>query len=210
MAGLVDRLIWLGHAGVAVDFPPLVVIDPYQVPGSSRKAGIILVTHAHHDHLDPPSIAVLAGPETKCFCPADCLPKMPKGAKAMSPGDRVEIMGVEITAVPAYNINKRFHPKGSGGVGYIIRHADGTVYHAGDTDLIPEMADIRCDIALLPVSGTYVMTAEEAVKAVELIRPKVAVPIHYGSGVGDPGDGERFMRLCSPGVRVVIPTGSLS
>lgn len=209
MAGLVDRLIWLGHAGVALDFPPLVVVDPYQVAKSSRKAGIILVTHSHHDHLDPPSIAVLTGPETVILCAADCLPGLPKGARVMAPGDRIEVGGVTVAAVPAYNTNKRFHPKGSPGVGYLITSSDGTVYHAGDTDLIPEMAEIRCDIALLPVSGTYVMTAEEAAKAAEILKPRIAVPIHYGPVAGSPGDAERFRRLCPAGIKVVIPSQSL-
>ncbi len=197
-----ERLVWLGHAGIAVDFPPLVVIDPYEIRGASRKADVILVTHSHYDHCDPDSIRALAGPATVCIGPADCAGKLPKGALAIRPGQKLAAAGVEV--VPAYNTDKKFHPKGNGWVGYIVRHGGESLYHAGDTDLIPEMDSIRCDVACLPVGGTFTMTAAEAAEAVKRIKPKIAVPVHYGPVAGSPADAEAFRKACPPGVVVQI------
>jgi len=205
---MIDRLSWLGHAGFALDLPPLVVIDPYEIPKNwSRKADIVLVTHEHHDHLSTDDIAKVAGPKTVFVAPADCAGKLPGEVRSVAPGQSVTVAGVEIEAVPAYNTNKRFHPKANGWVGYLVRHGGTTLYHAGDTDLIPEMDGIWCDVALLPVSGTYVMTAEEAARALARIRPKIAVPMHYGRVAGGPPDAERFRSLTPPGVevRVLVP-----
>jgi L-ascorbate metabolism protein UlaG (beta-lactamase superfamily) len=108
---------------------------------------------------------------------------------------------VQIEAVPAYNVNKfrepgkAFHPKGESRLGFVVEMDGTTVYHAADSDLIPEMQHIKCDIALLPVSGTYVMTAEEAAQAVAAIKPKIAVPMHYGAIVGSSSDAEKFKSL---------------
>ena len=108
------------------------------------------------------------------------------------PGDRLSVGGVGIEAVPAYNLQKSFHPREKGWLGFVVEVEGVRIYHAGDTDFIPEMASIRADIALLPVSGTYVMTAEEAVEAAKAIAPKVAIPMHYGAIVGDDGDARDF------------------
>lgn len=203
MSGMIT---WLGHAGFAINLPPLVVIDPYQLPGPSpRKADIVLVTHAHYDHCSPEDIAKVTGPKTVFIGPAQCAGKLPKGAKTIAAGQKIEIAGAEIEAVPAYNVNKKFHPKGAGGVGYVIRKGGEAIYHAGDTDLIPEMEEIRCTVALLPVSGTYVMTAAEAAKAVELIKPKIAIPMHIGPVVGGPADAESFKKACPAGTEVLTP-----
>jgi len=209
MAGLVERVRWLGHAGMAVDLPPLLVIDPYDITGDPRKkAGIILVTHSHYDHLDPASIGKISGPDTVLVAPAECLAKLPGNTRPISPGQSMKIGEVEIEAVPAYNINKKFHPRKNGWVGYIVRFGGESIYHAGDTDLIPELEGIKCDIAVLPVSGIYVMTAEEAAEAAGRIRPRFAIPMHYGSVAGTRADAERFKALCRPGVGVRMPPKS--
>ena len=105
--------------------------------------------------------------------------------------------------MPAYNTNKKFHPRQKGWVGYIVTLEGQRIYHAGDTDFIPEMKDIDTDVALLPVSGTYVMTAEEAAEAAEAISPKLAIPMHYGSIVGDEGDAKTFKKKCSVPVKIL-------
>jgi L-ascorbate metabolism protein UlaG (beta-lactamase superfamily) len=205
MGGIMDRVIWLGHAGIALDLPPLVVIDPHGITQSSRKADLILVTHPHYDHTDPDSIRVLAGPGTSFVGPEEAVAKLPRGAISMKPGQKMVVAGVEIEAVPAYNIGKQFHLKEKGWVGYIVRHGGVACYHAGDTDLIPEMDSISCDVAFLPVGGKYTMTAVEAAEAVMHIRPKFAVPIHYGTVVGSAHDAEAFVKACPPGVEVLVP-----
>jgi len=113
---------------------------------------------------------------------------------------------VKIAGVPAYNINKRFHPKSNNWVGYVIKFADSSIYIAGDTDFIPEMKNIKADIVMLPVGGTYTMTAEEAAKAVEAIKPKIAIPIHFGDIVGSKSDAEKFSSLVkSAQVKILTP-----
>jgi L-ascorbate metabolism protein UlaG (beta-lactamase superfamily) len=123
------------------------------------------------------------------------------GARAVKPGDHVSVAGVEVEAVRAYNVNKfrtpgtPFHPKEFDHVGFVVTVGGVRIYHAGDTDAIPEMAGIDCDVALLPVSGKYVMTVEEAAEAARTLGPQIVVPMHYGSGIGTPGDGQQFADL---------------
>jgi L-ascorbate metabolism protein UlaG (beta-lactamase superfamily) len=125
--------------------------------------------------------------------PADCAKKLKGTVRTVKPGDRLTVGGVDIEVVPAYNTNKQFHTKDRGWVGYIFTTGGRRIYLAGDTDYIPEMKTFKeIDVALLPVSGTYVMTAAEAVKAALDIRPKMAVPMHYGKIVGDRSDAQRF------------------
>ena len=127
---------------------------------------------------------------------------------AVAPGDRRAVEGFSIEVVPAYNIDKPFHPKANNWVGYIVEVAGRKLYHAGDTDRIPEMKTMRTDVAFLPIGGTYTMTAEEAAAAVnEDIKPKVAVPIHYGAVVGSDSDAQRFRELCTVSeVQVLTPS----
>ena len=122
----------------------------------------------------------------------------------MRPGDRLTVKGVDIEAVPAYNVNKEFHPKNAEMLGFIVTIDGVRLYHAGDTDFIPEMNGLKVDIALLPVSGTYVMTADEAVQAAQAIELKVAIPMHYGAIVGEKSDAENFRGQLAGKIEVVI------
>jgi len=144
------------------------------------------------------------GPNTIIVTTADCAKKLTGKVKTVKPGDTVTVEGIEIDAVPSYNTNKQFHPKTNGWVGYIFTAKGQRIYIAGDTDYIPEMKNFRVDIALLPVSGTYVMTAEEAVRAALDIRPKIAIPMHYGSIVGSKDDADRFAEGLKGKIEVVI------
>jgi L-ascorbate metabolism protein UlaG (beta-lactamase superfamily) len=129
--------------------------------------------------------------------------------RVLGAGKDLVVYGVRIHAVPAYNLNKKFHPREAGHIGFVLELEGERLYFAGDTDAIPEMETITCDVALLPVSGTYVMTAEEAPRAAGMIRPKVAVPMHYGAGVvGTAEDADRFRRLSSVPVVVLEVEGS--
>jgi len=193
---MLDKMEWLGHDTFKVEAGGIVIYtDPFRLEGSLPKADLILVTHEHYDHCSPEDIAKIAGKDTVIVSPGDCEGKLMGNVKRVKPGDTLKEKGVEIKAVPAYNTNKKFHPKGNNWVGYVITVEGQRIYIAGDTDRIPEMKDIRCDIALLPVSGTYVMTAEEAAGAAGDIKPKVAVPMHYGTIVGTDTDGDTFKRL---------------
>lgn len=182
---------WLGHDSFRIVGEKVIYTDPYKLKRAD-KADIILITHEHYDHCSPEDIKKIQGPHTVIVATADCCAKLSGTLKTVKPGSRINVGGIEIEAVPAYNINKQFHPKENGWVGYVFTVRGQSIYLAGDTDYIPEMNTIKADIALLPVSGTYVMTAEEAVSAALAISPKVAVPMHYGSVVGTKKDAQRF------------------
>ncbi len=197
---IVTKLHWLGHDSFRLDGPPVVYFDPWKLRGPLPAADLVLVSHEHHDHCSPEDIDKVRGPHTLVVASAGAAAKLP-GALIVRPGDTLQVAGVQIEAVPAYNVNKfrdagvPFHPPEAGHVGYIITVDGVRVYFAGDTDHIPEMSGVRCDVALLPVSGTYAMTAEEAAAAARAIGPQIAVPMHYGSGIGTTGDGQRFRGL---------------
>jgi L-ascorbate metabolism protein UlaG (beta-lactamase superfamily) len=197
---LIAKLHWLGHDSFRLDGPPVIYFDPWQLKGKLPIAGLVLVSHEHHDHCSPDDIRKISGPATVVLAGGSAAKELP-GARAVKPGDRLTVAGVEVEAVRAYNVTKfrapgvPFHPRESNHVGYVVTLGGVRIYHTGDTDPIPEMADIDCDIVLLPVSGKYVMTAEEAVGAARTLSPQIVVPMHYGSGIGTPGDGQRFADL---------------
>lgn len=171
----------------------VVYVDPFQVQKGMEKADVIICTHEHYDHCSSEDVEKLKKEGTEIAGPKGVCDKI-SGAKELSVGKEIELQGVKISAVEAYNIGKEFHPRGLG-IGVIVELAGVKVYHAGDTDFIPEMKKLKgkVEVAFLPVSGTYVMNAEEAVQAAEAIKPKLAVPMHYGAGVvGSEEDAEKF------------------
>lgn len=193
---------WLGHASFRLTGERVVYIDPWQLKGEG-KADIILVTHAHADHCSPADVAKIRGPETVVLAPADCVARLGGEVRVVKPGDRLTVQGVAIEVVPAYNIAKSNHPKQSGWVGYIVTLNGVRIYHAGDTERIPEMEGLKADVALLPVDGKYTMTAAEAAGAADAITPQVAVPIHWGTSVGSRADAEQFQDKCKVPVQIM-------
>ncbi|RCK78904.1 MAG: putative metal dependent hydrolase [Candidatus Ozemobacter sibiricus] len=198
-----SHVTWLGHDGFRLTGAKTIYIDPFQIAGGP-VADIICVTHEHFDHCSPDDLKKIQGPHTVVVGPADALAKVSGRTQVVKPGDRLTVEGIPIEVVPAYNTDKKFHPKGNGWVGYIITLDGHRIYHAGDTDHIPEMKQIKADIALLPVSGTYVMTAEQAVAAALEIKPAVAIPMHFGAIVGQKSDAEKFRDALAGKVEVVI------
>jgi L-ascorbate metabolism protein UlaG (beta-lactamase superfamily) len=137
--------------------------------------------------------------DTVIITSPQCAGKFRGDVRPLEPGQAVTVREVVVEGVAAYNRGKPFHPPSGGGLGFVITTGGRRIYFAGDTDLIPEMATVRADVALLPVSGTYVMSAEDAAEAVRRIRPAVTVPMHYGTIVGTRGDAIRFKELaCRP------------
>lgn len=203
---ILESLVWLGHdtfrlkaAGKTIYF------DPFQLQGEPEAADIILITHAHFDHCSPDDIAKITQESTIIVTEAKAAEQLSGDIRTMTPGDRLSIGTIGIEAVRAYNTNKEFHPRANNWLGFIVTVDGVRIYHAGDTDHIPEMADIATDIALLPVSGTYVMTADEAADAALAIKPQVAVPMHFGAIVGARNDAEHFARRLTGSIRVHIP-----
>ncbi len=206
-ADLTAHLHWFGQSAFRIDGPPVVYVDPFRLPDGLPKADIILVTHDHSDHCSPRDVARIRTPKTVVIGPAEVAAKLPAPVEVIAPGESRTVQGVVVKAVPAYNIGKAYHPKGDRKVGYLVTVGGETYYHAGDTDFIPEMSGLAPDVALLPVGGTYTMTADEAARAALAIRPKVAVPMHYGSVVGSEADAARFAKLLEgSSVRAVIVT----
>lgn len=193
---------WLGHASFRFKADnKIIYVDPFKISGG-EKADIILITHDHYDHCDPGSINSVKKQDTLIIAPESCSSKIPD-MRAVKPGDVVSVKDVEIRAVHAYNIGKPYHPKGSG-VGFVVKIVGKTIYHAGDTDKIPEMDNLKnIDIALLPAGGTYTMNAEEAAEAANTIKPAVAIPMHWGKIVGSEQDAAKFKDLCKVQVRVL-------
>jgi len=208
------EITWLKHDAFLLKGDGVVVaIDPYELRSVPEKADLVLVTHDHFDHCDPNSVRLVAKPDAVIVAPQNAASKLGKNVRVVKAGDVLTEKGVTIKVVPAYNVRperQRFHPKNYGGVGYLITLAGKTVYHPGDTDLIPEMDNLgQVDIALLPVSGTYVMDAQEAAEAVKRIKPTHVVPMHYGSIVGSKADAEKFAQLVAgqTTVHILEPVG---
>ena len=206
MEKVLSRIHWLGHAAFKIigDQDQVIYLDPFQI-NQGETADLILVSHEHYDHFSPEDIMKIRGAKTVVVGPPDCVDGLEGETKAVRPGETITVQGITIEVVPAYNTNKTFHPKEKNWVGYVLTAAGQRIYFAGDTDRIPEMQSIKTDVALLPVSGTYVMTAEEAATAAQDLKAEVAIPMHYGSGVvGTVDDANRFKELLSGKVRVEI------
>jgi L-ascorbate metabolism protein UlaG (beta-lactamase superfamily) len=188
---------WLGHSTVMLKGEKLIVIDPWKLE-NEFKADLVLLTHSHFDHLSPDDIRKILQKNDPVIGTHDCFENLKEfECKPVKPGDTIDLGWVKVEAVPAYNPNKEFHPKANSWVGYIIHFEGTSVYIAGDTDHIPEMKDIKADIAILPVGGTYTMSVKEAAAAAHEINPKIAIPIHYGDIVGNAQDGKDFAKLMS-------------
>ena len=206
-------MTWLGHDGFRIQDGHMIYIDPFKIESGGPKADIILVSHEHFDHCNVEDLNKVTSPNTIIVAHSQSKTELSKvkakEVKVIKPGDKVTIGDVSIEAVPAYNINKFrepgkvFHPKEDGKLGFIVTVKGVRIYHAGDTDHIPEMKTIRTDIALLPISGTYVMTPREAAEAVATINPKVVIPMHFGAIVGSKDDAESFKTLVKCEVKIL-------
>ena len=196
----------IGHDTFKIKSKDLVIYtDPFKLENKTdlEKADLILISHEHKDHCDPASVEAISKEDTKIIASGLAVEKLGKG-KVLEPEQEIEIKGVKIKGVPAYNTKRfrspgiPFHPKEAKMLGFVFA-VDGTkIYFAGDTDLIPEMeklSDEKIDIAMLPISDVYVMNEEEAAKAIEAIKPKIVIPMHYGTLEQVSGDPERFKRM---------------
>jgi len=196
MADLLEGITWLGHASFRIKAPEGVIyIDPWKLH-DGEPADLILITHDHFDHFSADDVQKVRKADTTIVTTAAVAAKVRGDVKTVKAGDALTVKGVKIEVVPAYNPRKEFHPKRAGGIGFIITAGGRRIYHAGDTDAIPEMANIKADVALLPVGGKYTMTASEAAQVANQIKPKVAVPMHWGDIVGTHTDAKLFCEQC--------------
>lgn len=199
------KIKWHGHDTFTIINKFTICIDPYKLD-KFITADIVLISHNHFDHLSEGDLKKILNEKTTVIAAKECLDQISKLNNKqiiiLNPGDEKTISDVKVKAIPAYNIDKinpdtkkPFHPKEDKKIGFFISINNTTIYHTGDSDLIPEMKDLKPDILLVPVSGTYVMTAKEAAKAVEQIKPKIAIPMHYGTIVGNESDAKEFKEL---------------
>ncbi|HUY70319.1 MAG TPA: MBL fold metallo-hydrolase [Candidatus Baltobacteraceae bacterium] len=202
MAGIEDSLFWIGHGSFYIKgVGKTIIIDPFKITDRVREeADILLITHGHFDHCNEEDLARVVKAETRIISAEGCdAVKGYENVTIARPGFKQIVEGVEIEAVPAYNTDPKkqeYHPRSKNWVGYVIRIPDMTVYHAGDTDFIPEMAELKgkgIDVALLPIGGTYTMDLEDAIQAAEAIGAKRTVPMHFKNLLGREGS-ERAIR----------------
>ena len=202
---------WLGHDGFFLknlDTGKNIYIDPYNIKDNLEKADLILITHGHYDHCSIADIEKIIKEGTKIIATADCQSKIAKidvpiKLEIVEPNMELDLGRIKIFTVPAYNVDKHFHPKEGHWVGYLIKINDVVIYHSGDCDIMPEMQKLtgykhsgKEFVALLPVSGRFVMNSEEAAEAAKIFKPTLAIPMHYGSIVGTQEDAQEFVELC--------------
>lgn len=204
VSDFVKRIEWLGHDAFRINASKTIYIDPYDIKGGP-PTDLILISHEHYDHCSPEDVKKILSPSTVIVTEKKSAKKLNGEIKVVKPGETLNLKGVTIQVVPAYNLNKKFHPQKNEWIGFILEIDGVRIYHAGDTDFIPEMKSIQADIALLPVSGTYVMNAEEAAEAALAISPQIAIPMHYGSVAGSIKDAEIFKTRLNGKIEVIIP-----
>ena len=211
---LIDSVEWLGHSGFRIRAGRTTIyVDPYRVAEDAQPADLILVTHGHYDHFSPSDIQALSHKHTWLIAPAAVAERVGGRVLSIAPGEVIEpefAHGVSIRAIAAYNTSKRdadgkvFHAREAGWVGYDVNVRGERLYHAGDTDVIPEMDAVTgVDVALLPVSGGYTMTAQEAAEAARRIGPRVAVPMHWGEHIGTEKDARTFAERATVEVEIM-------
>ena len=198
---MLDGFTWYKQAAYQWKGDGLTIyIDPWDAT-TDETADLILITHAHFDHFQPDEIERLSGSGTKVVAPRSFAADVPGEVTPVAPGDSVEVAGVKIQAVPAYNVVEErleMHPKSNDWVGYVLELGGHTYYHAGDTDHVPELETIRADVAFVPIGGTYTMDAIEAGGLVRAMTPGLAVPMHYAFVCGERSDAELFAKEAAP------------
>jgi L-ascorbate metabolism protein UlaG (beta-lactamase superfamily) len=207
---MLERVHWLGHDTFRIDGSSTIYIDPWKLPAGQPPAKGVLVTHDHYDHFSAGDIDKVTGPGTVVVGPSCVTDKLGvRAAFTVQPGQTVTVGTAAVSVVPAYNVNKFkapgrvYHPREAGHVGYVVDMDGLRIYHAGDTDAIPEMDGLEVDVALLPVGGTYTMTADEAAAVCQRLKTKIVVPMHFGDIVGSAKDARRFEELCGAPVAIL-------
>ena len=200
----------LYHSSIKISKNKVIYIDPFKIDRNYNDADIVFITHDHYDHYSEEDIDKVINENTTIIIPEELLTKLlRKGINknaiiTVEPNEKYVVQGIKFETIPAYNTNKTFHPKKNGWVGYIIIINGIRYYIAGDTDITEENKKVKCDVAFVPVGGTYTMDFKEAAQLINEIQPKIAVPIHYGSVVGTKQDATDFIKLLHPSIKGII------
>ena len=194
-----------GHSSIKIISDKIIYFDPFKIEKESHDADIIFITHDHYDHFSIEDIKKIEKEDTVYVIP-ECMYNLLGGENVvvLSANEKAIVEGYDVYTVPSYNVNKKFHPKEKGYLGYLVRIEDKVVYVAGDTDINEDNLKIKCDIALVPVGGKYTMDYREAAELINTIKPEIAIPTHYGDIVGQKDDGEKFMKLVDKEIKVEI------
>ena len=207
---MIENIEVLYHSSIRISKNKVIYIDPFKIDKNYNDADIVFITHDHYDHYSAEDIDKVINKNTTIIIPEELLTKLlRKGINknaiiTVKPNEKYMVQEIKFGTVPAYNTNKTFHPKENDWIGYIIT-LDGIRYYiAGDTDITEENRKVKCDVAFVPVGGTYTMDFKEAAQLINEIQPKIAVPIHYGSVVGTKQDATDFIKLLHPSIKGII------
>lgn len=202
------------HSSIRLDLGDIIYFDPFEIQTENHDADMIFITHDHFDHLSPEDIAKVKKDDTVLIAPESTKENVlnNSGIKAdhcifVVPGKNYEIEGLLVEAVRSYNTGKQFHTKEMNWCGYVVTTDGVSYYVAGDTDVVPEICEVKCDVAMIPVGGTYTMTYEEAIGFAKKAQPSIIIPTHYGTLAGEKTDGPDFKALCEkecPNVQVIL------
>ena len=207
---MLENIEVLYHSSIRINKEKTIYIDPFKIDRNYNDADIVFITHDHYDHYSEEDIDKVINENTIIIIPEELLTKLlRKGINknaiiTVEPNEKYMVQGIKFETIPAYNTNKTFHPKENGWVGYSITLDDIRYYIAGDTDITEENRKVKCDVAFVPVGGTYTMAFKEAAQLINEIQPKIAVPIHYGSVVGTKQDATDFIKLLNPSIKGII------
>ena len=207
---MLENVEVLCHSSIRINKEKTIYIDPFKIEKNYNDADIIFITHDHYDHYSEDDIDKVINENTIIIIPEELLTKLlRKGINknaiiTVEPNEKYMVQGIKFETIPAYNTNKTFHPKENGWVGYSITLDDIRYYIAGDTDITEENRKVKCDVAFVPVGGTYTTDFKEAAQLINEIQPKIAVPIHYGSVVGTKQDATDFIKLLNPSIKGII------
>ena len=207
---MLENIEVLYHSSIRINKEKTIYIDPFKIDRNYNDADIVFITHDHFDHYSEEDIDKVINENTTIIIPEELLTKLlKKGINknaiiTVEPNEKYVVQGIKFETISAYNTNKTFHPKENGWVGYIIIINGIRYYIAGDTDITEENKQVKCDVAFVPVGGTYTMDFKEAAQLINEIQPKIAVPIHYGSVVGTKQDATDFIKLLHPSIKGII------
>ena len=207
---MLENVDVLCHSSIRINKEKIIYIDPFKIDKNYKDADLIFITHDHYDHYSEDDIDKVKKDETVFIVPEELLTKLlvrgynKNNIITVEPNMQYMVEGIKFETIPAYNMNKQFHPKENEWVGYIIEIKGIRYYIAGDTDITEENKKVKCDVAFIPVGGTYTTDFKEAAQLVNEIKPKIAVPTHYGSVVGTKQDATDFVRLLHPIIKGII------
>ena len=207
---MLENIEVLYHSSIRINKEKIIYIDPFKINKNYNDADIIFITHNHYDHYSEEDIDKVINENTTIIIPDELLTKLlRKGINknaiiTVEPNKNYMVQGIKFETISAYNTNKTFHPKENVWFGYIIIINGIRYYIAGDTDITEENKQVKCDVAFVPVGGTYTMDFKEAASLINEIKPKIAIPIHYGSIVGTEQDAIDFIRLLHPEIKGII------